>query len=150
VSRRGRRAAGSLLACALAVALGAAPAGAGSTEPELALAEVAATVEDGVVTLEVLGNFDHGNFVRLGYPLELVVAAGGAVARLGLDGGVLVAAGGEPAVPLPDAPGVVAIGRERLSAVLPPVLEPAGTATVRLEADFDGTRLRSNAVTVRW
>ena len=123
---------------------------AGSTEPSLAIAAVTASLDDGAVTLVVTGNYDHVDVVRLGYPVTIVVTAGSTVARLGLDGSVTVALGANPPAPVPGALGVVAIAPERLTAVLPPALVPAGTATVRLEADYDGGLLRSNAAEVTW
>lgn len=135
-----------------ALALGGAPyaALAGSTEPALAVASVSSSVNDGVVTLAVLANYDHQDVVRLGYPVTIVVTAGTTVARLGLDGTVTVAVGPNPPAPVPGAPGVVGIAPERLTAVLPAALGATGTASVRLEADYDGTLLRSNAVEVTW
>lgn len=138
-----------LLFVALLVAP-AAPSGAGSTEPSLAIASVSASSNEGAVTLVVIGNYDHQNVVRLGYPVTLVVTTGGTVARLGLDGSVTVAVGTDPPAPVPGAPGVIGIAPDRLTAVLPPALVPAGAATVRLEADYDATLLRSNAVEVTW
>jgi hypothetical protein len=138
-----------LLACVAVLA----PAGrchAGSTEPSLALATVAASTNDGAVTLALTANYDHQNVVRLGYPVTVVVTAGTTVARLGLDGSVTVAVGADPPAPVPGAPGVIAIAPERLTAVLPPALVAAGSASVRLEADYDGELLRSNAVEVAW
>lgn len=123
---------------------------AGSTEPALAIGAVSASTVDGAVTLVVTANYDHMNVVRLGYPVTIVVTAGTTVARLGLDGSVTVAAGGNPPAPVAGAPGVIAIAPEQLTAVLPPALVPAGAASVRLEADFEGTTLRSNAVAVTW
>jgi hypothetical protein len=123
---------------------------AGSTEPSLAIGAVSASTGDGVVTLVVTGNYDHMNVVRLGYPVTVVVTAGTTVARLGLDGSVTVAAGGNPPAPVAGAPGVIAIAPEQLTAVLPPALVPAGAASIRLEADFEGATLRSNAVAVTW
>ena len=127
-----------------------APSTAGSTEPALGIATVTASTNDGAVTLVVLGNYDHQDVVRLGYPVTIVVTAGTTVARLGLDGSVTVAVGANPPAPVPGAPGVVAIAPDRLTAVLPPALVAAGGATIRLEADFDGGVLRSNAVAVTW
>jgi hypothetical protein len=123
---------------------------AGSTEPSLAIAAVTASINDGAVTLVVTGNYDHVNVVRLGYPVTIVVTQGTTVARLGLDGSVTVAVGANQPAAVPGAPGVVAIAPERLTAVLPPVLVPAGTATVRLEANYDHGLLRSNAAEVTW
>ncbi len=123
---------------------------AGSTEPALSIASVAASSNDGTVTLAVTGNYDHQDVVRLGYPVTIVAVAGATVARLGLDGTVTVAVGTDPAAPVPGAPGVVEIAPDHLTAVLPPALASAGAATVRLEADFQGTQLRSNAVQVTW
>jgi len=134
-----------------AVALAAPRASlAGSTEPALSIASVVASSNDGVATLEVRGNYDHQDVVRLGYPVTIVVTAGTTVARLGLDGTVTVAVGADPAAPVPGAPGVVGIAPDHLTAVLPPALAGAGAATVRLEAVFEGTLLRSNAVEVTW
>ncbi len=126
------------------------PSLAGSTEPALAIATVTASTDDGVVTIVVTGNYDHQDVVRLGYPVTIVVTAGTTVARLGLDGSVTVAVGANPPAPVPGAPGVVAIAPERLTAVLPPALAAAGSASVRLEADYSGDVLRSNAVEVSW
>ena len=134
---------------ALAVAF-AGGARAGSTEPTLAIAAVTSSVDDGAVTLTVIGNYDHANVVRLGYPVTVVVTAGTSVARLGLDGSVTVAVGANPPASVPDARGVVAIAPDRITAMLPPALASAGAATVRLEADYDGDLLRSNAATVTW
>jgi hypothetical protein len=47
------------------------------------IAAVTASTNDGVVTLVVTGNYDHMNVVRLGYPVTIIVTAGGTVARLG-------------------------------------------------------------------
>ena len=127
-----------------------APSMAGSTEPSLAIASVTASTDDGVVSLIVTGNYDHQDVVRLGYPVTVVVAAGTTVARLGLDGSVTVAVGANPPAPVPGAPGVVAIAPERLTALLPPALVAAGSASVRLEADYSGDVLRSNTVEVTW
>jgi hypothetical protein len=144
-----------VLLAALALVAAPRPARAGSTEPALAIATVTAATNDGVVTLLVLANYDHQDVVRLGYPVTIVVAGASpsgttAVARLGLDGTVTVAVGADPAAPVPGAPGVIGIAPDRLIAVLPPALVAAGAATVRLEADFDGNLLRSNAVGVTW
>ena len=135
---------------ALAVVMTALPVQAGSTEPALALANVTASTNDGAVTLVVVGNYDHQDVVRLGYPVTVVVTAGGTVARLGLDGSVTVAVGAGPPAPVPGAPGVIGIAPDRLTAVLPPALASAQAASVRLEADFGGTLLRSNAAEVTW
>lgn len=140
----------TLLVLLLTGLVAAARSDAGSTEPSLAIAAVTASTNDGAVTLVVMGNYDHVNVVRLGYPVTIVVTAGTTVARLGLDGSVTVAVGANPPAPVPGAPGVVAIAPERLTAVLPPALVPAGAATVRLEADYDGGLLRSNAAEVTW
>ena len=137
----------ALLACVLGWV---ARSGAGSTEPSLAVASVTASTNDGAVTLVVTANYDHQNVVRLGYPVTIVVTAGTTVARLGLDGSVTVAVGAAPPAPVPGAPGVIAIAPERLTAVVPPALVPAGSASVRLEADYDGELLRSNAAEVAW
>lgn len=128
----------------------AASAVAGSTEPALAIATVTSSVNDGAVTLVVIGNYDHTNVVRLGYPVTIVVTAGTTVARLGLDGTVTVAVGAAPPAAVSGAPGVVGIAPDRLTAVVPAALAPAGAATVRLEADYGGNLLRSNAATVTW
>ena len=127
-----------------------APSMAGSTEPALGIATVTASTNDGAVTLVVIGNYDHQDVVRLGYPVTIVVTAGTTVARLGLDGSVTVGIGANPPAPVVGAPGVVAIAPERLTAVVPPALVAAGGAIIRLEADFDGGVLRSNAVEVTW
>lgn len=147
--RRGAVAWAALLAC-VAVLTATDPSHAGSTEPSLALATVIASTNDGAVTLTLTANYDHQNVVRLGYPVTIVVTAGTTVARLGLDGSVTVAVGANPPAPVPGAPGVIAIAPERVTAVLPPALVPAGSASVRLEADYDGDLLRSNAVEVAW
>ena len=123
---------------------------AGSTEPELAIADVTASVDDGVVTLQVVANYDYDNAMRLGYPVAVVVTQGEKRADLFLDGRVTTPTGGGSGLPAPGAPGVVAIAPTRISAVLPPTLAGAGAATVRLEGTFDGDTLRSNAVEVRW
>lgn len=138
------------LLASVAVAVTSGSSHAGSTEPSLALATVAASTNDGAVTLVLIANYDHQNVVRLGYPVTIVVTAGATVARLGLDGSVTVAVGVDPPAPVPGAPGVIAIAPERLTAVLPPALVSAGSASVRLEADYDGELLRSNAVEVAW
>jgi hypothetical protein len=141
----------AILAVALALPLVAPMAArAGSTEPALAITMATAAVNDGTVTLVVLGNYDHQDVVRLGYPVTIVVTAGTTVARLGLDGTVTVAVGADPPAAVPGAPGVIGIAPDRLAAVLPPALVPAAAASVRLEADFDGTTLRSNAAQVTW
>jgi hypothetical protein len=134
----------------LALVLRATAAVAGSTEPSLAIATVTSSVNDGAVTLVVIGNYDHVDVVRLGYPVTIVVTAGSTVARLGLDGSVTVAVGADPPAVVPGAPGVIAIAPDRLTAVVPPALTAAGQAIVRLEAAFDGGLLRSNAVEVTW
>jgi hypothetical protein len=143
---RWRRSCGLL---ALAAGLGwAAGAQGGSTEPDLALATVTATVNEGVVTLELGGSFDFRNLARLGYPLTVVLTEGTTSAVLALDGTVTVrTADGE----LPAAgPGVIALAPDRMRVVVPSRLAGGGVATVRLEALFQGQRLRSNAVEVRW
>jgi hypothetical protein len=145
-----RRAGGVVLLAAWLVLAPATPPQAGSTEPELALADVAASVDAGAVTLELLANFDYGNFLRLGYPIEIVVTQAASTARLGLTGGVTLASGGGAPAPVPDAPGVVAIAPSRLTAVLPSDLTAGGSASVVLEATFDGATLRSNTVQVQW
>jgi hypothetical protein len=122
----------------------------GSTEPALAVAAVTSSTNDGTVTLVVTGNYDHQDVVRLGYPVTVVLTSGGTVARLGLDGSVTVAVGGGAPAPVPSAPGVVSIAPDRLTAVVPAALATAGGATVRLEADFAGTPLHSNAVEMTW
>lgn len=145
--RRDRTALGAGLVALLCVARAAL---AGSTEPEMAIADATASVESGVVTVQVVANYDHDNAVRLGYPLAIVVTQGIERAQLFLDGRVTVASGGAAPVPLAGAPGVIAFAPTRISAVLPPGFAPAGAAAVRLEADFDGGTLRSNAVQVVW
>ena len=75
------------------------PSEAGSTEPSLAIAAVTASTNEGAVTLIIVGNYDHMNVVRLGYPVTIVVTAGTTVARLGLDGSVTVAVGANPPGP---------------------------------------------------
>ena len=145
---RGRRLPAALIAVALFGAAARAPGG--STEPELAIADVTASADSGVVTLQVTGNFDRDDAIRLGYPLAVVVVEGGSEARLFLDGRVTVASGGGPATSVPAAPGVVAIAPSRISAVLPPGFAAASAADVRLEASFDGDVLRSNTVGVAW
>ncbi len=141
------------LLAALLVAAVLAPAASsrgGSTEPALAIASVTASTNDGTVSLVVVGNYDHQDVVRLGYPVTIVVTADGAVARLGLDGDATVALGVNPPAPVLGAPGVIGIAPDRLTAVLPAALVPAGAATVRLEAELEGKLLRSNAVGVAW
>ena len=138
---------GMLLLTSLVVAV---RSEAGSTEPSLAIAAVRASTNDGAVTLVVTGNYDHANVVRLGYPVTIVVSTGTTVARLDLDGSVTVALGANPPALVPGALGVVAIAPERLTAMLPPALVSAGTAMVRLEADYDGQLLRSNTAEVTW
>ncbi|MCC6849128.1 MAG: hypothetical protein IT294_11565 [Deltaproteobacteria bacterium] len=140
----------AVLAALALVAVLCGQAVAGSTEPSLAVAAVTASVDEGAVTLIVTANYDHQNVVRLGYPVTIVVTAGATVARLGLDGVVTVEVPPDPPAPVPGAPGVVAIAPERLTAVLPPALASAGAASVRLEADYDGELLRSNAAPVTW
>lgn len=141
----------AILAVALALPLVApAAARAGSTEPALAITTVTSSTNDGTVTLVVVANYDHQDVVRLGYPVTIVVTAGTLVARLGLDGTVTVADGANPPAAVPGAPGVIGIAPDRLTAVLPPALASAGTASVRLEADFDNGVLRSNAAQVTW
>jgi hypothetical protein len=141
----------AMLAVALALPLAAPmPVRAGSTEPALAITTATAAVNDGAVTLVVIGNYDHQDVVRLGYPVTIVVTAGETVARLGLDGTVTVAVGADPPVAVPGAQGVVGIAPDRLTAVLPPALVAASAASVRLEADFHGAHLRSNAAPVAW
>jgi hypothetical protein len=135
---------------AILVAFATAVAHAGSTEPALAIARVTAVVEDGTVTLDVTANYDYGDVVRLGYPVTIVVTTADAVARLALDGSVTLASGGGAPTPVPAARGVVAIAPDHLTAVLSPTLTAAGTATVRLEATFDHSTLRSNSVEVQW
>ncbi len=124
---------------------------AGSTEPDLALTDATTSLEDGVVTLETLANFDYGNYTRLGYPLELVLTQGGTVARLDLAGTVTVTVGGGAPVPQPGASGVIAIERASIIAVIPVAITAGGTsATLHLEATFDETTLNSNAIEVTW
>jgi hypothetical protein len=123
---------------------------AGSTEPELAIADATASVEDGVVTVRVVANYDHGNAVRLGYPLAVVVTQAAERAQLFLDGRVTVGSGAAPPAARPGAPGVIAVAPTRITAVLPPAFAAAGAATVRLEAEYEGGVLRSNAVEVGW
>jgi hypothetical protein len=125
------------------------PARAGSTEPELAVASAAATVEDGVVTLAVAGNFDFANLVRLGYPVAVVLTAGHATARVPV-GGTVVVTGPAGATALPAERGVVVLGSDRLHVVVPAPLVPAGRARVRLEGVFDGQPLVSNTVEATW
>jgi hypothetical protein len=137
------------LAVLAGLAGGPTAAYAGSTEPQFALAAAGTSVHAGVVTIEATGNFDFGNYQRLGYPIELVVTQGATVARLNLDGTVTLAEGG-PATPLSGAPGIVAITPDTLTGVLPPELGTAGSALVRLEATFDGQVLGSNTVPVQW
>jgi hypothetical protein len=148
--RRGWRVRTALAAAFAVVLCTAAPVRAGSTEPELALADVTASVHAGVVTIEATGNFDLGNYLRLGYPVEVVVTQDSTVARLGLDGSVTLAVGGGPASPLPGAPGIIAIAPGTLTGVLPAAFGTTGSAAVRLEATFDGTPLASNTVEVQW
>ena len=108
-------------------------------------------IEDGVVTVEILANFDYGNYTRLGYPIELVLTQGTTEARLHLDGTVTVAVGGGAPVPDPSALGVIAIASESLTAVLPTAIATGGTsATLQIEATFDETTLNSNAIEVTW
>lgn len=134
-----------------AIAIGTAVrAHAGSTEPALAISRAVASVQDGAVNLEVSGNYDYGNVVRLGYPFVIVVTTSNAVARLALDGSVTLATGGGAPAPVAGARGVVAITPDRLIAALPPSLTAAGAATVQLEASFDGKTLLSNTVGVQW
>jgi hypothetical protein len=141
----------SVLAIAVGLLAGvAAAAHAGSTEPALGIATVTPSTNEGAVTIVVLGNYDHQNVVRMGYPVTIVVTAGATVARLGLDGSVTVAVGANPPAPVAGAPGVVAIAPESLTAVLPPAVAAAGSASVRLEAEEGGTTLRSNTVEVAW
>jgi len=138
---------------------------AGSSEPKLAIAEVSAVQDGDIVTLEVVGNFDYGNYVRLGYPVAIVVTEGTTVARLGLDGSINGETAGvpwtssrgdaDPTVPRsPGGPGVIAIAPDRLTAVFPPELIANGVAVVQLEANFtfEGTTwlLHSNSVEVSW
>ena len=124
---------------------------AGSTEPELAVTDATTSVEDGVITVEVLTNFEYGNYTRLGYPIEVVLTQGTTEARLNLDGTVTVAVGGGAPTPDSGALGVIAIERESLTVVLPGAIATGGTsATLQLEATFDDTTLSSNAVGVAW
>ena len=141
----------AILAAVLVAALAVPTAArAGSTEPALAITTATASTDDDTVTLIVVGNYDHQDVVRLGYPVTIVVTAGSTVARLGLDGTVTVAVGASPPAPVPSAPGVIGIAPERLTAVLPAAIVPAGAASVRLEASFEGKVLRSNAAQVTW
>ena len=57
-----------------ALALAAPSANAGSTEPELAIADVSASVHDSVVTLAVRANFSYGDVIRLGRQMTETVA----------------------------------------------------------------------------
>ena len=139
-----------IFAAVFAAVLAPTTSRAGSTEPALAITTVSSSTNDGTVTLVVIGNYDHQDVVRLGYPVTIVVTAGTTVARLGLDGTVTVAVGANPPATVPGAPGVVGIAPDRLTAVLPSALVPAGAASIRLEADYDGNLLRSNAAQVTW
>jgi hypothetical protein len=137
----------ALLAAVLVIALPA-YARAGSTEPALAIAAAAATLDGTTLTLDVTANYDYGDVVRLGYPLAVVVTAGTTVTRLYADGSATVANGGGPPQPLAGVPGVVGLEPTRIQAALP---APAGTtASLRLEAAFDGKTLQSNAVAITW
>jgi hypothetical protein len=139
------------------VVLIASVAHAGSSEPKLAIAEATASSDTGVVSVEILGNFDYDNAVRLGYPLSVLVTQGTSMARMLFDGRVGTGDAWtdlSPPAETPGAPGVIAIGPERLTVVLPSSFTPGGTAALRLEALFviDGntTSIRSNAVEVTW
>lgn len=134
-----------LLASVLATA-----AVAGSTEPELAIADVRPFVEAGVVTLRIRGNFDYDSVTRLGYPLAVVVEQDGNVAKMFLDGHVTAATGGGPQTDIPDAPGVVSVQATELSVVLPAEIAVPGQGTTHLEATFDGDVLQSNKVQTSW
>ena len=151
------RAAAALIVAVLATAALARLAHAGSSEPKLAIATATASVEQGVVTIEIVGNFDYDNAVRLGYPLSVLVTRGATIARMLIDGRVGnsdVWTNLKDPTGIPGAPGVVAMGPERLTVVLPPELCTPGIVTLRLEALFviDGstTSIRSNAVEVAW
>lgn len=130
---------------------------AGSSEPKLAIAEAAASIEADIVTVEIVGNFDFDNAVRLGYPLSVVATQGATTARLLFDGRVGTSDSWtdlSPPSDVPGAPGVLAIGPERLTLVLPPVFAASIPVALRLEALFviEGatTSIRSNAVEVVW
>jgi hypothetical protein len=133
----------ALLLCTPPLAL------AGSTEPELAIADVTASVNENVVTLEIRANYDYPQAMRLGYPVVVVATQGNLRTDLFLDGRVTLSSGG-PATPLPNAAGVVAIAPTRITAVLPSDFTAGGSASVRLEATFDGNVLRTNGVEVQW
>jgi len=107
-------------------------------------------VHNGVVTLDVLANYDHANALRLGYPVAVVVVQGALRVELFLDGRTTLSVSGGPAAPVAGARGVIAIAATRITAVLPAVFPTTGSATVTLEASFDGTVLRSNAAEVSW
>ncbi len=135
----------------LAALLGAIEvARAGSTEPELAIADVIPTQRGQVVTLVVTANYDHANALRLGYPVAVVVTQGTQRAQFFLDGRSTLSVGGGPAMPLPAARGVVAIAPTAITVALPPDFTAARAATVALEADFSRTALHSNSVEVSW
>jgi hypothetical protein len=131
-------------------ALLAPAAHAGSTEPELAIADARPFVEAGVVTLRVRGNFDYDSVTRIGYPLAIVVEQDDKVAKMFLDGRVRVATAGGPLTDVPDAPGVVAVQTTEISVVLPPQIAVPGQGTTHLEATFDGDVLQSNKVRASW
>jgi hypothetical protein len=138
-----------VLAVLLSTAL-ATVASAGSTEPEMAIADVRPFVEAGIVTLRVRGNFDYDSVTRLGYPLAVVVEQDDTVAKMFLDGHVSTATGGGPPTDVPDARGVVSVQPTELSVVLPAQIAVPGQGTTHLEATFDGDVLRSNKVRVSW
>lgn len=152
--RSARRIAAGLMIGMLFVA---SAAHAGSSEPKLAIANASASSDGGVVSVEILGNFDYDNAVRLGYPLSILVTQGATMARLLFDGRVGTGDAWtnlSPPADVPGAPGVIAIGPERLTVVLPPSFTAGSPATLRLEALFviEGatTSIRSNAVEVAW
>lgn len=135
-------------------------AGAGSSEPKLAIADASATA-DRVVTLEIIGNFDYSNAVRLGYPVAVVVRQGLLVAWLYLDGSLTMGdpwwmiPGATPEGPAsPGSAGIIAIEPNRIAAVLPPEFTDGRAANVRLAAhfSFQGTLydVQSNEVDVSW
>jgi len=135
---------------ALAVLLAGTAAQAGSTEPDLAIAGASATVHDGVITLDVVANYDSANALRLGYPIAVVVVQDTRRAELFLDGRTTLSVNNGPAMPVTGARGVISIAPTHLAAVLPQGFAVPGNATVSLEATFDGTTLHSNAVQVSW
>ena len=138
------------IVAALVVLLAGAAAQAGSTEPDLAIADASASLHAGVVTLEVVANYDHSNALRLGYPVALVVLQGARRAELFLDGRTTLSLNAGPPLPVSGARGVISIAPTRIAAVLPAGFDIPGTATVSLEATFDGDTLHSNAVQVAW